>query len=253
MPRKRKEIHPSLMRNADPVEDDDEEMGGYPEHGDPLPDDSDAYIDDDDPDDEEDELARPETRSERIERELAELKARNALLEKRVPPEPARAATPEPEEETDWENLIFTNPKEAVEKIKEQSRKEITRELRGDYQREQSTTRFWNDFYKENDDLTEDRDIVEMELNKNFAKLADMPVPDAIAELADLTRKRIMKYSNNRGVKRKRTRAVTSGASNSSRPEQGARPAQPKVQTLSGLIKGRREKRRAAMNGRLST
>lgn len=259
MPRKKASIHPSLLKDNTPTDDDEAAvMGGYPQHGDEAPPEDEDQDLDDDLDDEfeedDDELERPETRAERLERELRELKAENARIANRIPPAQVQQPAAEEEEEPDWENLIFTDPKKALDMRDERVRRQVTSELRGEYQREQSTARFWNDFYKANDDLKGDKDIVEMILNKNFSDLANVPIDQAMKKLADLTRQRVMKYSNNRGGQRKRTRAVTAGASNSARPAAATKAAKPAA-SLSAIIKNRREIRRSGgkLNGRLGT
>ena len=256
MPRKRKEIHPSLLKNQPTDEDEAAVMGGHPQHGDEHPPEDEDFDDDEDEfEEDEDELERPETRAERLEREVRELKAENARIANRIPPAQVQA-TPEPEEEeVDWDNLIFTDPKKALDLTAERVRREVTRELRGEYQREQSTTRFWTEFYKKNDDLKADKDIVEMMLSKHMADLADVPVDKAMEKLADLTRERVMKYSNNRGGQRKRTRAVTTGASNGARPAAAKSDVKATASSLTSIIKNRRELRRSGgkPNGRLGT
>lgn len=233
MPRKN-QPHPSLRRNngeAPPLQ-----------HGDPY----EPELDEDDEDElehEEEQKRDPaEERFARFERELELLRRENDDLRRRVPPANARADA-EADEEPDWDELLFKNPKEALKLHGERVRKQVTQELRSEYQRDQGTTEFWRDFYAANSDLKNDDDIVQMVLSANLGKLGGMPVPDAMTELADLTRKRIMAYSNRKG-RREGDRTTVEGASAPSRRR--AQPESDKVVTLSDIIRNRRAGRRKA-------
>lgn len=238
MPR-RNSPHPSLRKQTyDP----------QPlQHGDEHP--GDAYDPDLEEDHDEEDQPEPQAkdptaeRFERMERELELMRRENDDLRRRNPVEPVVRQPAEPEDETDWDELIFKDPKQAVKLIKEQARKEITTELRREYTQEQGTNQFWTDFYNDNPDLKEDDDLVQTMLNSNLAKLGGMPVKKAMDELADLTRKRIMRYSNGKG-RRPGNRAVAEGAS----PPRPGRPAPDaeKVVTLSDIIKNRKANRRKA-------
>jgi hypothetical protein len=250
MPRRRAKPHPSTLRDREADADEQEEYGGHPEHGEVHPDfmddreddDEDADGEADDSDDRDDDDDKPLTRAEAkaIQREMDALKQTNAALIRQAPPR-----EPEPDEdedETDWDTIIFSNPKEAVRMIKEQTRKEVSRELRGEYQKDQGEKEFWADFNKSHPDLKEDRDLVEIELSKNMKKLDDMPVKKAMDELADLTRKRIMRYSG--GKARTKSRAIAEGAG---APSARKAPQEKKrATTLSDVLRARAETRRKA-------
>lgn len=178
----------------------------------------------------------------RIEREMELLRRENDDLRRRVPP--ANAREPEPEdEEPDWDELIFKSPKDAMRLVEERAVRKAETKLRQEYQQDQGTTQFWNDFYAAHRDLKDDDDIVQMVLSANLAKLGGMPVSDAMDELADLTRKRIMAYSNRKGRK-PGDRTTVEGASAPS--HRRSTPESPKVVTLSDIIKNRRAGRRKA-------
>lgn len=178
----------------------------------------------------------------RIEREMELLRRENDDLRRRVPPANAREPDPE-DEEPDWDELIFKSPKEAMRLHGERVRKQVAQELRQEYQQDQGTTQFWNDFYTAHRDLKDDDDIVQMVLSSNLAKLGGMPVSDAMDELADLTRKRIMAYSNRKGRKPGDRTAVEGASAPSHRR---STPEAPKAITLSDIIKNRRAGRRKA-------
>jgi hypothetical protein len=234
MARKPKTVHPSLL-------------GGNPEHGDEWKEDlpldaTNEELDDDDDDGGDPHYATP-NREDLLQEQINALKQQNAHLQRMIPPPKSVQNLDEPaEEEPDWENLIFSNPKEAVRLIREGAVKETESKLRGEYQRDQSTSKFWSDFNKAHPDLAEDGDLVDLMLQKHLAAIADLPVREAMDRLADLTRKRIMALSGNGS--RPKSRAVVEGASPPSSKKPVAEKSRPV--TLSDLIKGRRENRRKA-------
>jgi hypothetical protein len=215
-------------------------MGGFPEHGDELVDEADAFaqdegfdegIDDDGPPPREEEPAYIKAMRD----EIAALRADNNTIKRAVPPpEPPRAAA---EDEVDIDELLFSDPKEALRLTREQ----VKQELRAEYTREQGTSKFWTDFFAAHADLKDDKDLVDLELTKNMDRLGGMDVKKAIDELADLTRTRILGYTR-KGSGRKQSRAVAEGASQPA-PRQAAQTPS-NVTTLTDLLRARREKRR---------
>lgn len=230
MPRTRK-IHPSLL-SGDPAQDE-----AFPPIGPDDPEEEEEFEDDDneeegDDPEEEDGLAE-------IRRELAALRQENAALRQSIPPSQPRQQQVEPEEEPNWEELIFSDPNQAMKLHGERVARQVESKLRAEYQREQSSSRFWNDFYKAHGDLKEDHDLVEATLSKNFSTLANIPVADAIEQLADLTRQRILRYSGK--AKKSRKRPTVEG---STTPRKVQAPApKPQQTTLIDLIKARKERR----------
>ena len=246
MPRKNK-IHPSLL----PEHADADAMGGHPDHGDPYPEDEDLDEELEQEFDETDELERPEDRVARLERDVVELREQNKLLQRAIPPT-APARDPEPtEDEPDWDALLFQDPKGTLELYGNRVAEKVKRELRGEYNTNESTKRFWADFDSKNKDLKGDRKLVEFVMQEHFNELANIPVDKAIEKLADLTRQQIMQYSNRGGGKRK-SRAVAEGADT---PRTRAEPTPEPVATasLSALLTKRRQARRAKPNGRSLT
>jgi hypothetical protein len=245
---RKKRVHPSLLP------EDAEEFTGGPGHGEQygIDDDEASLIgradDDDDDDDEEDDdqyeqpaRRRSSSEVEDLRRQVAELKAYTENLHRAIPPAQPVAAASEPEDDVNWDELIFKDPKEALRLHGERVAKQVKREMTADYQRDQGERRFWNDFYAENEDLKEDHDLVLATMNKHFPEIGNLPTHVAQKKLADLTRERIMKYSGKQDSPKKRSRAYTEGAE----PPK-ARPArQPvsNVTSLSDIIKDRRAKR----------
>lgn len=199
--------------------------------------------------DEEEDLEEEHTEDEsdpivQMRRELDMVKDQNRMLQRMIPPPtPVQISDSEADDDdTDWDNLIFSDPKGAVKKIKEQAVAEAKRDLRKEYSTDQQTNKFWSDFYGAHQDLKDDHDLVEVMLEKHMSEIGDLPVAKAMEKLADLTRKRIMRYSGNKG--QPRSRAVAEGAS----PPTAKKPKveQPKATTLSDIIRNRREGRRKA-------
>lgn len=185
-------------------------------------------------------------RMDQMEAELTRLREENSLIRKAIPPrEPARSPEPDPEDETDWDTLLFENPKEAFRLHGDKVREQTKKELRTEYQKNQGEDSFWREFYIANDDLREDDDLVKSELNKNLAALADLPVPEAMKKLADLTRTRIMRYTRNAG-ERRRTRAVTEGANAPMVAPESTDDKEANVLSLGDILRARKERRRKA-------
>jgi len=153
---------------------------------------------------------------------------------------PATPKPPEvPSEEEDWDNLLFTKPKEAVSKIVQKAEKEISARLERRYQQDKNTQKFWEAFDKTYPDLIGDRDLVEMTMNANLAQVANIPVEQAMEKIADLTRTRIQRYTQTR-PKGKKAFAEGGGPPLPKAP----RPDEPKVVGLSEIIRRRNAKRR---------
>lgn len=182
-----------------------------------------------------DELAELKAKLERQEQELAQLK-------RQTPPANPRPQVPQnsqEDEEPDWEQLLFDNPKEALKLHAERVAKRVTNQLRGEYQQRENTKQFWSKFYEKHDDLKRDHDLVEITLQANLNELANVPVDKAMERLADLTRDRIMRYAGDKGKARK---AHAEGASPPSPTPTEPEPTS--VTSLSDIIKARARKRR---------
>lgn len=225
---------------------EDEVTEGFPDHGDeinePEPQNEPGPEPEPEPEPEADPL-------EQIRAEVQELKRENQRLQQMIPPNDRRQEHPQPsqkkqEDEPDWERLLFENPNEALRLHGERVREQVRSELQTEYQRDQGTQRFWTDFYKKNPDLEEDRDLVELTLNSNLSNLANLPVAEAIEQLADLTRQRILRYSGGGQQKSRQKKPVVEGAE-SPKPKP-PKNEEPNVTSLSDLIKARKAKRTTA-------
>lgn len=190
----------------------------------------------------------PEQPTDPLEALRAELEAQRAELaamraQTKPAPAPAKKTEPEPEPEPDWEDLLYKNPKEFVKQHGQRVREEVTRELRGEYQAVRGEEAFWNRFYVEHKDLAEDDDLVRATLARHQADLGDLPVEIAAKRLADLTRERILRYAGGGKPQTQRKKAVAEGAN----PPKSERKVEeePKVVTLSQLIRDRKARRAA--------
>ena len=169
-----------------------------------------------------------------VNQKLARLEGENAALR-----QPKQQQQQPKAAEPNWEELLFTDTNQAVALLKKNVREEITNELTSQYRRDKGETEFWTDFYKDHDDLKADDDLVRTTLQSHMAELADLPVKKAAAKLAELTRDRILRYTN--GTTPKGKKAVTEGAS---QPSGGKKVEQPsKPLTLSDIIRARKAKR----------
>jgi hypothetical protein len=175
-----------------------------------------------------------------IKRQLEKLEEENRALRSRTeqprPPEPKAK-----EEEIDWEKELFANPKAAVNKMMDMAGQKVEARLRQEYQRDRGVSEFWSEFYRQNPDLREDKDLVEIVLDKNLPELMNTPVEKAYGRLADLTRERIMRYVGSAGGARAKARAE--GASPPSKSSEG-KPKEEEIKSLSDILRERRRRRR---------
>lgn len=220
----------------------------FPKDGDPAPDDTpldpNAQVDpDDEPEEEE-----PEDPLKALQKQLDDQKRTHAdemaALRRQIPP-PQPKPTPEAPkgDETDWDSLMFSNPKQAVALIKKQAKEETQAELRAEYNREQGTQKFWNSFYAKHKEFNrdQDHDLIELTLNSNLPNLANIPVTEALDKLADLTRDRILRYA---GGKPRSKKAVVEGAEPPT-PRGPPRATDKRPASLSDVIAKRKDVRRA--------
>lgn len=224
--------------SKDPLDEIENKLEGFPEDGEEFPMGDDPGDTNPEPD------KKPEDPLSHLTKQVEALQRDNEALKRQIPP--ATPKTPDPKDapaETDWNNLLFTDPKAAVAEIKRQAKEEVTREMRGEYNKAENTKVFWRKFYAKNKDLRSDHDLVELTLNGNLGDLANIPVDTAMERLADLTRQRILRYTgsaaSNRGKK-----ARVEGSDAPTPPREAGEPDEPV--RLSDIIKARRNKRASA-------
>lgn len=211
---------------------DEDVIGPGPEHGD--------NFDPPEPEAPEQEELEPEAPDpDPKDQEIAALKREMESLKRSIPPaEPAQPSEPE---EPDYGELIFTDPNEALRLHGEAVEKRVREQVKREYDQDQGTKKFWDQFFQKFPDLKNDSDLVEATLNGNLSQLADLPIEQAIDKLGSLTRNRISRY---RGSENKRPKATAEGAG--APAPKAAEPPKDNVTTLSDIIKQRRNKRRGA-------
>lgn len=227
---------------------------GWPEHGSTLKDNEEIEENageneennENEPENEEEaDKGRQEDPKVSLEERLARLEGENAALRQALTrPAEVKPTQKQAEPEPDWEKLLYDDPKGFVGTLSDRIAKQVSTELGTKYQRDQGEKEFWSDFYAENDDLREDRDLVQATLNSNISILGDLPVSQARKKLADLTRERIMRYTGKREKKDDAGKARVEGA-RSPRPPKTP-PETSKVVTLSDIIRSRRANRMKA-------
>lgn len=180
-----------------------------------------------------------------IKKGMDDLRRENAELRRLIPPAQPKVAVPgEPEPEPDWDKMLFADPKGALKLHGERVAKQVSQDLRAEYQRDRGTAEFWNRFYGTHPDLKQDSDLVEIVLNSNLPSLANIPVEDAYSKLAELTRDRILRYAG--GAAKKRPKAQAEGAGGIRTPAPAPEPESTNITSLSDVLRGNRARRRKA-------
>lgn len=183
-----------------------------------------------------------------IKTQMADLKRSNDELRRLIPPaqaKPVTATAIEDDPEPDWDKLLFADPKQALKLHGERVAKQVSKDLRAEYQKDRGTSEFWNRFYAANPDLRVDNDLVETTLNSNLHNLANIPVEDAYVKLAELTRERILRYAGG-AAKERRPKARAEGAGGRSSPPPAPPAPDNTVTRLSDVLRTRRQSRRKA-------
>jgi hypothetical protein len=123
------------------------------------------------------------------------------------------------------EELLFENPKKALEILKEGVRKEIfdtydkmTADQQAAQTKQQQLNQIWEHFYTENADLAEAKEYVDYVLQRNWETLGGKPISESLPILAEQARKglKITKQSASPAKELPSKPAVTAGASSSS-------------------------------------
>lgn len=157
---------------------------------------------------------------------------------------------PRPEEKPKYATLLFENPDEAVNRIKEEIRQEYMTEKQKEEERRlqaEQSAKFWDAFYKKNKDLDPDDDgpLVRAVLSDHMNDLYHLPTQDGIEKLADLTRNQILRIQQKAQLSDDDKPAVSrTRVEPSSRPTQRVASREPETPaTLTELIKQRRAAR----------
>lgn len=175
--------------------------------------------------------------------ELGQLRKWKASVEQTITPKPA---------EPDLNTLWFENPTKAAELIQEQTYQRVASEYEKREKaraQQEALDRFFDGFYRKNDDLREDEWVVKGVMSEHFDELADLPTVKAQEKLADLTRERIIKLTRKVKVSEPdnpRSRAGLSEPASGERPPRPTRSEDDGPKSLGDVIKARAEARRKA-------
>ena len=170
--------------------------------------------------------------------ELGDIRKRWQSVEQQIQPKPDKPAEP------DLNTLWFEDPTKAARLIEER----LESKLEGRYRRERALEKFWDGFDRDNPDLRDDRWVAEATFNEHFDELADMTPVKAREELADRTRKKILKLTAK--VKTTDTRSpVLLEPASGDRPPRPAREEDEGPKSLSEALAARRQQRRVGAKG----
>lgn len=169
-----------------------------------------------------------------------------------------RQPAPQPKEQNvneddPWagiDELLFTDPKAALTKVRDMTKKELMEQYeqdRSQMTQQQVIDKFWSDFWSEHNDLNkrDDQVFVEAVFSKNHAELSKIMDHGTLSNrLAELTREELLKLAR----RAKTTRAsVESGGTTPKRESKPVVDEESNVRSISDLVKERRKKRREAM------
>jgi|1_EtaG_2_1085319.scaffolds.fasta_scaffold01109_4 hypothetical protein len=162
---------------------------------------------------------------------------------------PIQEETKEPGDGPNYEEILFTDPNEALRLHGEAVAKQVTETLTNQYSTNQAQQRFWDDFYSENGELKEDDHIVRMVLTQHFDVLENMSGKAARDKLAELTQTEILRLVNKQGGTNQEGNESTSleGGTSEQSGVATVAPTPKTPQTLGQAIKERRMKQQRPM------
>ena len=145
----------------------------------------------------------------------------------------------------DYATGLFTEPEEALKRLREEIKAEVKGEITTAYNAAESQKDFWTGFYKENADLADEKMIVNAVMTRDWATLKDLAPAAAAKKLAEAAKKELMRISGGKSPSDDNARQVEGGSTKNSAPA-GKKPDDDKVLSLSDIIKKRQEARRKA-------
>ena len=131
-----------------------------------------------------------------------------------------------PEDDTDWDTYLLTEPAKAMKEFGDRIRSEVIAEVQDQYAADQSSKNFWTSFYNQNPDLQEYDWIVDAVMNKNYAELGPLSPARAADKLADYTKTELLKLTNKSGNKPSANAVVLEGGSANNAPSPNPSPQQ---------------------------
>tara|TARA_Y100000034_G_scaffold136847_1_gene216351 strand:+ start:962 stop:1783 length:822 start_codon:yes stop_codon:yes gene_type:complete len=160
--------------------------------------------------------------------------------------QPTEEVNKQETQEVDYNELLFTDPNEALRIHGENVAQKVYQQVEATYNQDQLTRDFWADFYADNPDLKEEDGLVKMVMSKHWSTLHSMKAQEAKNKLAEYTQSEILRLMNkNKSAGKGETNLSTSlegdtpssGASVSTIPAQQGSQIPP---TLGEAIKQRR-------------
>jgi hypothetical protein len=145
-------------------------------------------------------------------------------------------------------DLLFSNPEAFLAKFQERIETKVKTELTTEYQRAEGRKQFWDTFYKTNDDIKrESQLLVDAVMNRDYEELAALPVGRQFEALGEKVREEMLKIVGKKksddsqsGPKPR----LEGGSTPSPRPAPGATPqASNQVVSISDIVREKREAR----------
>ena len=176
---------------------------------------------------------------------------RDNLTVAQTAPPPTPVPEGAPEDDTDWDTYLLTEPAKALAEFGEKIRSEVLQEVQGQYNADQSTQKFWTSFYNQNPDLTEYDWIVDAVMSKNYSELGPLSPARAADKLAEYTKEELLKLTNKSGNNSPTKAVILEGGSASNAPNPSPDPtSRTDAETdaipdsLAGALKERSARRR---------
>jgi hypothetical protein len=112
---------------------------------------------------------------------------------------PAEAPSEELSADEDWKDGFYADPDATLEKFKAELLDTVRQTVSDENQRTSQQDDFWSEFYRENSDLSNDKDIVNMVLSTN-PDIQALPVSNASKALATKTKEKILSIAKAYGA-----------------------------------------------------
>lgn len=149
-----------------------------------------------------------------------------------------------PKDAPDYETLLFTDPKAAVERL----RQEILAEVSGAVSRQQLQERFWSEFYDKNKDLKEFDGYVKFVFQRELPKYGKLEAYAAMDQLATSVKGELLKMSGGKVGSDKKLVGEGGGEKGTSKKGDQSNEVDTVDQvTTASILKARSEARRVKM------
>lgn len=182
----------------------------------------------------------------RFEKEIKERDDRISALSKPIQPGPT--VVEKIDIYKDLGTKIWEDTPAALKTLRDEIKKEVTTELRGEYQAARSEEKFWDDFYRHNKtfDRGEDHWVVQAIVQENFSAWKNLPVADVRDKLAKETEKRLARIEA-RKERSGDSKAPSLSLSSASAPSPKRETKEEAPRTLSQMIREKQQMRQTAL------